>query len=104
LRAIKKAAEEAGTESLVKPFPPYTMRHTALTRLAESGCDAYTLARIAGHSSIAITMRYCHPQAEAIERAFSKLDVGPLHSPLQSEMPLREQNQPVIATSLIQRG
>jgi len=37
------------------------------------GCDAFTLARIAGHSSITITQRYCHPQADAIERAFAKL-------------------------------
>jgi Phage integrase family len=52
------------------------MRHTALTRLAESGCDAFTLARVAGHSSITITQRYCHPQADAIERAFVKLTAG----------------------------
>jgi integrase len=54
-------------------FEPYCLRHTALTRLAEAGCDAFTLAKIAGHSSITITQRYCHPQAEAIERAFAKL-------------------------------
>jgi len=46
---------------------------TALTRLADAGCDAFTLARIAGHSSITITQRYCHPQADAIERVFAKL-------------------------------
>jgi integrase len=57
----------------VKAFPPYTLRHTALTRLAAAGCDSFTLAKIAGHSSITITQRYCHPQAEAIERAFAKL-------------------------------
>jgi integrase len=57
----------------VKSFPPYTIRHTALTRLAAAGCDSFTLAKIAGHSSITITQRYCHPQAEAIERAFAKL-------------------------------
>ena len=57
----------------MKPFAPYCLRHTALTRLAESGCDAFTLARIAGHSSITITQRYCHPQADAIERAFGAL-------------------------------
>jgi len=45
-------------------------------RLAEAGCDAFTLARIAGHSSITITQRYCHPQADAIERAFGKLAGG----------------------------
>ncbi|MGB9084488.1 MAG: tyrosine-type recombinase/integrase, partial [Terriglobales bacterium] len=42
----------------------------ALTQLAEAGCDVFTLARIAGHSSITITQRYVHPQADAIERAF----------------------------------
>jgi integrase len=73
LAAIRDAAEKEGNETPVKAFPPYTLRHTALTRLAEAGCDAFTLARIAGHSSITITQRYCHPQADAIERAFSKL-------------------------------
>jgi integrase len=56
----------------IKPFEPYILRHTGLTDLAETGCDAYTLAKIAGHSSITITQRYCHPQAEAIERAFER--------------------------------
>jgi len=32
----------------------------------------HTLAKIAGHSSITITQRYCHPQADAVEAAFSK--------------------------------
>jgi len=77
LAAVKKAAKAEGTETTpVKPFPPYVMRHTALTRLAQAGCDAFTLARIAGHSSITITQRYCHPQADAIERAFAKLTDG----------------------------
>jgi hypothetical protein len=35
-------------------------------------CDPFTLARIAGHSSITITQRYCHPQADAVEAAFLK--------------------------------
>ena len=57
--------------SKVARFEPYILRHTALTRLAESGCDVFTLARIAGHSSITITQRYVHPQADAVERAFA---------------------------------
>ncbi len=55
----------------LKAFEPYVMRHTALTRMAPF-CDPFTLARIAGHSSITITQRYCHPQADAVEAAFSK--------------------------------
>ncbi len=47
----RAAVKRAG----LKPFPTYTLRHTALTRLAEAGCDAFTLARIAGHSSVTIT-------------------------------------------------
>jgi integrase len=76
LAAIKKAAADKKIDNPLKPFPPYTMRHTALTRLADAGCDAFTLARIAGHSSITITQRYCHPQADAIERAFAKVADG----------------------------
>jgi integrase len=65
--------------SKVARFEPYILRHTALTRLAESGCDVFTLARIAGHSSITITQRYVHPQADAVDRAFKafgKLGTG----------------------------
>jgi len=61
-----------------KGFEPYCLRHSALTMLAASGCDAFTLARIAGHSSITITQRYCHPQAETIEKAFENFAGPPL--------------------------
>jgi len=65
--------EQALEISKVTAFPPYTLRHTALTRLGEaSGGDVFALARIAGHSSITITQRYVHPQAETIDRVFSK--------------------------------
>src|SRR2546430_920469 len=57
----------------LKAFPPYTLRHTALTNLGTSGCDVFTLAKIAGHSSITTTQKYIHPQADAIERAFAAL-------------------------------
>ncbi len=57
----------------VRPFVIYSARHTFLTRLGESGCDAWTLARIAGHSAIAISMRYVHPSNEAVERAMTQL-------------------------------
>lgn len=66
--------ELVGEKPLPLPLPafePYVMRHTALTLMSPL-CDAFTLARIAGHSSITITQRYCHPQADAVEAAFSK--------------------------------
>ena len=69
----KKQHATALRKSKVKRFEPYCLRHTALTNLADSGCDTYTLARIAGHSNISMTQRYCHPQADAIERAFTQM-------------------------------
>jgi hypothetical protein len=61
-------------ESKVPPFVIYSFRHTFLTRLGESGCDAWTLARIAGHSNIAISQRYVSPSGDAVLSAMSRLD------------------------------
>jgi hypothetical protein len=46
-----------------------------LTRLGESGVDAFTITRIAGHSSIVVSQRYIHPTPEAFERAFERLQL-----------------------------
>ena len=67
--------EAAGEKPLPLPlrsFEPYVMRHTALTRMAPF-CDAFTLARIAGHSSIAISARYVHPSEDAVLTAVDRL-------------------------------
>lgn len=44
----------------VPPVVIYALRYTFLTRLGESGYDVWTLARIAGHSSIKMSERYVH--------------------------------------------
>ena len=60
-------------DSRVRPFVLYSLRHTFLTRLGESGCDSWTLARIAGHSSVAISARYVHPSDNRVLEAISRL-------------------------------
>lgn len=65
--------KKALKESKVRPFVLYSLRHTFLTRLGESGCDVWTLARIAGHSNIAISQRYVHPSEDAFLSAMSRL-------------------------------
>ena len=82
--AKREAAGEKPLPLPLPPFEPYVMRHTALTRMAPF-CDAFTLARIAGHSSITITQRYCHPQADAVEAAFTKFGNRPALTAAQSE-------------------
>ncbi len=74
-RALQDANADAqkNDQPAITPFVLYSFRHTFLTRLGESGCDAWTLARIAGHSSIAISSRYVHPSDDAVLSALSRL-------------------------------
>lgn len=70
---LKKQHKKALGLSRVRPFVLYSLRHTFLTRLGESGCDAWTLARIAGHSSVAMSARYVHPSEDAVLAALDRL-------------------------------
>jgi len=59
---------------LPKDFVLHSLRHTFLTRLGEAGVDAFTIMRIAGHSTITVSQKYVHPSTEAMERAFDRLE------------------------------
>lgn len=74
-KAFEVVAKEAekSNQKPVRPFVLYSLRHTFLTRLGESGCDVWTLARIAGHSQIGISSRYVHPSEDAMFAAMSRL-------------------------------
>jgi integrase len=74
-RAFKTLAEEAAknNEKPMRPFVLYSLRHTFLTRLGESGCDAWTLARIAGYSNVSMSSRYVHPSEDAVLGAMARL-------------------------------
>lgn len=65
LRTLLKLSQE---------FVLHSLRHTMLTRLGESGADAFTIMKIAGHSSVVVSQRYVHPSPESLERAFERLD------------------------------
>jgi len=70
---IKKQHAKAIKASKIRPFVLYTLRHTFLTRLGESGCDVWTLARIAGHSNISMSSRYVHPSQDRVLDAMALL-------------------------------
>ncbi len=74
-KTFQSANKDAKKNNLppLTPFVLYSFRHTFLTRLGQSGCDAWTLARIAGHSSIAISSRYVHPSEDAVLSAMANL-------------------------------
>jgi integrase len=64
LRARIKTHPDAGLHSL---------RHTFLT-IAGEHVNPYTLQYIAGHDSIKTTMRYVHPQKDAVSAAFALIN------------------------------
>ena len=61
----------------MRPFVLYSLRHTFLTRLGQSGCNVWTLARIAGHNSITMSARYVHPSEDAVLNALQQLQSKP---------------------------
>jgi integrase len=78
----------------VRKFVLYSLRHTFLTRLGESGCDAWTLARIAGHADIRISARYVHPSEDAVLAAMIRLGghkIGHTELPASSKPMLKSQ-------------
>jgi len=62
------------TLKLAQDFVIHSLRHTMLTRMGEAGADAFTIMRIAGHSSVTVSQRYVHPTPEGMERAFNRLE------------------------------
>jgi len=55
-RSFRRAVAAAGIED----FRFHDLRHTAATRMADAGADAFTLMKILGHSDIRMTARYTH--------------------------------------------
>ena len=63
LAGCLRALREAG----VADINFHALRHTFATNCVNLGCDAATLARILGHSDVAITLNtYVHPSFEAM--------------------------------------
>jgi integrase len=94
---LKKQHKNALKDGKVRSFVLYSLRHTFLTRLGESGCDVWTLARIAGHSSIAMSSRYVHPSADKVLDAMALLgghNSG--HSDENAILPARSEQEQVV--------
>ena len=95
--SLKKQHAKALELSKVRPFVLYTLRHTFLTRLGASGCDVWTLARIAGHSSIAISSRYVHPSEDSVLTAMSRL--GGHNSGHSAEFPVPDDRREALLSA-----
>jgi len=57
------------------------MRHMCPIRLGEAGADAFTIMKLAGHSSVTVYQRYVHSTGETIQLAFDRLEALNSHAP-----------------------
>ena len=74
LTEIKRSFGRAVKTAGISDFRFHDLRHTAATRMADAGADAFTLATILGHSDIRMTARYTHATNSAIHRAVANLE------------------------------
>lgn len=74
IKGIKTAFKAACRRAEIKGLRLHDLRHTALSKMVEAGIDLVTVSKIAGHSSIQMTMRYAHPTPENMRRAVDVLN------------------------------
>jgi len=70
---VKTSFKTACKKANIKGLRIHDLRHTALSKMVEAGIDLVTISKIAGHSTIQMTMRYCHSTPELMQRAVDKL-------------------------------
>jgi integrase len=58
IREVKKGFHTACRIADIEDLTWKDLRATFGTRLAEAGCDAFTIAQLLGHSDVRVTMRY----------------------------------------------
>ncbi|MCI0660640.1 MAG: site-specific integrase [Acidobacteria bacterium] len=73
LTETKKGFNAACQDAGIKNFRFHDLRHTAGTRLADAGADAFTIKEILGHSSIQTSAIYVHATDEGKRRAVEAL-------------------------------
>ena len=57
-----------------KKITPHTLRHTAITELAEAGAEARTIQAFSGHKSKEMVWRYTHARDQRIDEALDRLE------------------------------
>ena len=70
---VKFRFDKAKRDAAIKDFRFHDLRHTAATRMAEGGADAFTLSAIFGWSDIRMALRYTHATDDAKRRAVENL-------------------------------
>ena len=69
---FRRVAESAGLDPRV--VTPHTLRHTAITDMAETGAAVQTVQNFSGHRTVDMVMRYIHAREARVNEALDKFE------------------------------
>lgn len=75
---VKRSFVYACVKAKIADFRFHDLRHTAATRLADRGADAFQIAAILGHATIQMSARYTHATGHGLRRAMESLTANGL--------------------------
>ncbi|HWN11634.1 MAG TPA: site-specific integrase [Pyrinomonadaceae bacterium] len=75
---VKRSFVYACGKAKIADFHFHDLRHTAATRLADRGADAFQIAAILGHATIQMSARYTHATDHGLRRAMESLTANGL--------------------------
>jgi integrase len=71
-KAFRRCVERAGLDA--KEVTPHTLRHTAITNLAETGAEFRTIQEFSGHESLEMVLRYTHARDQRVNQAIDAME------------------------------
>jgi len=74
-QAVYNLLSKRGVSAGVKHFSPHDLRRTFVSDLLDSGADIATVARMAGHESVATTVRYDRRPEQVKQKAAKLLHI-----------------------------
>ena len=83
LLSVKRAFQSVRKRAGLLDLRIHDLRHTFATRLIECGVPDRIVQEPLGHSTPGVTVRYTHPNGEALRRAVESLE-RPLSRPIQN--------------------
>jgi integrase len=83
-KPFRNAVLRAGLDPRI--VTPHVMRHTAITKLVQSGVDLPTIQSISGHKTLAMVLRYTHVHGTHVAKAIAAIGRG-LPEPRANKIP-----------------
>lgn len=71
-KTFRRCVVRAGLDP--KRATPHSMRHTAITNLAETGADVRTIQQFSGHKSQTMPLHYTHAREGRVNRAIAQME------------------------------